>query len=133
MIGLGAMVIVIASTFLPMLSANSELTGFMKGLGEELQKQSSLWKADDDSSSTVAILIVVLAGIMGLFSLLSNKKHLFSIGTLLFSGLLLLISMKWFRDLREGKELIAMGTGLILFLAGSALGFVSSILGFMKK
>ncbi len=133
MIGLGAMAIVIASTFMPMLSANGELTGFMKGLGEELQKQSSLWKADDDSSSTVAILIVVLAGFMGLFSFLANKKHLFSIGTLLFSGLLLLISMKWFRDLREGKELIAMGTGLILFLAGSGLGFISSILGFMKK
>ncbi len=133
MIGLGAMAIVIASTFMPMLSTNGELTGFMKGLGEELQKQSSLWKADDDSSSTVAILIVVLAGFMGLFSFLANKKHLFSIGTLLFSGLLLLISMKWFRDLREGKELIAMGTGLILFLAGSGLGFISSILGFMKK
>jgi hypothetical protein len=70
---------------------------------------------------------------MGLFSFLSNKKHLFSIGTLLFSGLLLLISLKWFRDMKESKELLTMGTGLILFLSGSALGFVSSILGFMKK
>ncbi len=70
---------------------------------------------------------------MGLFSFLANKKHLFSIGTLLFSALLMLISMKWFRDLREGGELVSMGTGLILFLAGSGLGVISSFLGFMKK
>ena len=133
MIGLGAMVIVIASTFMPMLSANSELSGLMKGLGEELQNQSSLWKATDDSSSTVAILIIVLASLMGLFSFLANKKHLFSIGTLLFSALLMLISYKWFRDLNEYKEIASMGTGLILFLAGSGLGVISSFLGFMKK
>lgn len=125
MIGLGAMVIVIASTFMPMLSINLKMEG--------LENQFSLWKADDDSSSTVAILIIILAALMGLFSFLANKKHLFSIGTLLFSALLMLISMKWFRDLREGGELVSMGTGLILFLAGSGLGVISSFLGFMKK
>lgn len=125
MIGLGAMVIVIASTFMPMLSINLKMEG--------LENQFSLWKADDDASSTVGTLIIILAVLMGLFSFLANKKHLFSIGTLLFSALLMLISMKWFRDLREGGELVSMGTGLILFLAGSGLGIISSFLGFMKK
>lgn len=122
MIGLGAMALVIISTMFPMISGN-----------EMVEKMSSLWSAGDESSSTVAIIILVLALLMGLFSFLSNKKHLFSIGTLIFSGLLLLISMKWFRDMREGGELFSYGMGLILFLIGSSLGAISSILGFMKK
>ena len=133
MIGLGAMVIVIASTFLPMLNVNAKMLEGFGELVEKLQNETSLWKAEKEGSATVGVIIIVLASLMGLFSFLSNKKHLFSIGTLLFSGLLLLISLKWFRDMKESKELLTMGTGLILFLSGSALGFVSSILGFMKK
>ena len=122
MIGLGAMVLVIVSTMFPMISGN-----------EMVEKMSSLWTAGDDSSSTVAIIILVLAVLMGLFSFLANKKHLASIGTLIFSGLLLLISMKWFRDMGEGGGMFSYGLGLILFLIGSSLGAISSILGFMKK
>ena len=133
MIGLGAMVIVIASTFMPMLDVNAKMLEGFEGLLEKLQNETSLWKSEKEGSSTVGIIIIVLASLMGLFSFLANKKHLFSIGTLLFSALLMLISMKWFRDLREGGELVSMGTGLILFLAGSGLGVISSFLGFMKK
>lgn len=133
MIGLGAMVIIIASTFMPMLDVNAKMLEGFEGLLEKLQNETSLWKSEKEGSSTVGIIIIVLASLMGLFSFLANKKHLFSIGTLLFSALLMLISMKWFRDIKESKELLTMGTGLILFLAGSGLGVISSFLGFMKK
>ncbi len=133
MIGLGAMAIVIASTFMPMLDVNAKMLEGFGGLLEKLQNETSLWKAEKEGSATVGIIIIVLAALMGLFSFLANKKHLFSIGTLLFSALLMLISMKWFRDIKESKELLTMGTGLILFLAGSGLGIISSFLGFMKK
>jgi len=125
MIGLGAALLVIVSTFLPMISLNTPMAG-MEDLG-------SLWKSSDEDSQTVATIILVLAGLMGLCSFLSNKKHLFSIGTLIMSGLLMLISMKWFRDINESMGIFKLGMGLILFLVGSGLGFVSSILGFMKK
>lgn len=122
MIGLGAAALVIISTFLPMLSGN------------ELAEQfSSMWNGEVESNTTVATIILVLALIMALFSFLANKKHLFSIGTLIFAGLLMLISMKWFRDLNDSAGMFKMGTGLILFLIGSGLGVISSILGFMKK
>jgi hypothetical protein len=122
MIGLGAALLVIVSTFFPMISGNE--------LVEEL---SSLWSGADEDNQTVATIILVLAGLMGLFSFLANKKHLFSIGTLIMSGLLMLISMKWSRDIGDSAGMFSYGMGLILFLVGSGLGLVSSILGFMKK
>ncbi len=125
MLGLGAALLVIVSTFLPMISLNAPMAG-MEDLG-------SLWKSPDEDSQTVAKMIIVLAGLMGLCSFLANKKHLFSIGTLLMSALLMLISMKWFRDINESAGIFKLGMGLILFLVGSGLGLVSSILGFMKK
>jgi hypothetical protein len=94
---------------------------------------SSLWSAAQENNTTVGIIILILVGLMALFSFLANKKHLFSIGTLLMSGLLMLISMKWFRDINESAGILKLGIGLILFLVGSGLGFVASILGFMKK
>jgi hypothetical protein len=41
--------------------------------------------------------------------------------------------MKWFNDMSEGGAMFSYGLGLILFLIGSSLGAISSILGFMKK
>ncbi len=130
MIGLGAALLVIVSTFFPMISGND--------LAEEL---SSLWNSTENEmyfeiakeNQTRGIIILVLAGLMGLFSFLSNKKHLFSIGTLIMSGLLMLISLRWSSDIGDSAGTLKFGMGLILFLVGSGLGLVSSILGFMKK
>jgi hypothetical protein len=49
------------------------------------------------------------------------------------SAFLMLISMKWSSDIGDSAGMFSYGMGLILFLVGSGLGLVSSILGFMKK
>ena len=59
MLGLGAALLVVVSTFFPMISGNE--------LVEEL---SSLWGGADEDNQTVAIIILVLSGLMGLFSFL---------------------------------------------------------------
>lgn len=117
MIGLGATLLVIVSTFLPLI----------KFAGME---SPSIW-GSGENGTVVGIIVFVLAGLMGLFSLLANKKHLASIGTLIMSGLLILIATAWISKMNESSA--AYGMGLILFIAGSALGAISSILGFMKK
>ncbi len=117
MLGLGSTALIIISVFLPMLS----LAGISVGL----------FDAGDRTGKEVGILIIVLACLMGLFSFLANKKHLFSIGTFIFSALLVLISMKWFNDASSSGA--SYGSGLILYVLGSVLGLVSSVLGFMKK
>jgi hypothetical protein len=118
MIGLGAMVLVIVSSFLPLI----------KFAGMD---SPSIWAAGEDGK-TVAFIVIAVAVLAGLFSFLANKKHLFSIGTLLFSGILILIAMAWITKMGETPG-AAYGMGLILYLAGTALVFISSILGFMKK
>ncbi|MEN9998740.1 MAG: hypothetical protein RI922_1730 [Bacteroidota bacterium] len=118
MIGLGAMVLVIISTFLPLI----------KYAGMD---SPSIWAAGENGQ-TVGIIVMVVSILVGLFSFLANKKHLASIGTLLFSGILILIALAWISKMGE-TEGAAYGMGLILFLVGTALAFISSILGFMKK
>ncbi len=118
MIGLGAMALVIVSTFLPLI----------KYAGMD---SPSVWGAGENGQ-TVGIIVLVVSLLVGLFSFLANKKHLASIGTLLFSGILVLISLAWISKMGE-TEGAAYGMGLILFLVGTALAFISSILGFMKK
>ena len=117
-IGLGAMALVIISTFLPLI--------------KYLEMDSpSVWGAGPNGE-TVGIIVIVLAGLMGLFSFLANKKHIASIGTLIMSALLILISLIWVGQANEAEG-TSYGMGLILFLVGSFLGLISSILGFMKK
>ncbi len=117
MIGLGAALLVIVSTFLPMLSIG--------GIG------AGLFDAGDERGKEIAYMIIVLALLMAGFSFLANKKHLASIGTFIFASLLTLISFKWFSDATEFNA--DYGSGLILYLLGSISGVISSILGFMKK
>lgn len=117
MLGLGAALLVIVSTFLPMLSIG--------GIG------AGLFDAGDRQGKEIAYVIIVLAILMAGFSFLANKKHLASIGTFIFAGLLTVISIKWFND--ADKLGADFGSGLILYLFGSVLGVISSILGFMKK
>lgn len=117
MLGLGAMALIIVSVFLPMLSLGGISVGLFDG--------------GDRTGKEVGILIIVLACLMGLFSFLANRKHLFSIGTFIFAALLALISMKWFNDAADSGA--SFGAGLIMYLIGSGLGIVSSIMGFMKK
>lgn len=76
-------------------------------------------------------IIIGLALAMGLFAFLANKKHLASIGTLIFALLLSLISLKWFNDATNLGA--SYGMGLILYLLASFAGIVASVLGFMKK
>lgn len=118
MIGLGAMALVIVSTFLPLI----------KYAGMD---SPSVWGAGENGQ-TVGIIVLVVSLLVGLFSFLANKKHLASIGTLLFSGILVLISLAWTSKMGE-TEGASYGMGLILFLVGTALAFIASILGFMKK
>jgi len=118
MIGLVAMLLVIISTFLPLIK-------YMD------MDSPSVWGAGENGQ-VVGIVVLVLAGLMGLFSFLANKKHIASVGTLIMSGILILIAMLWVGKTNE-TEGASMGMGLILILVGSLLGLISSILGFMKK
>jgi hypothetical protein len=119
MIGLGAMVLVIVSTFLPLISNSAG------------QDSPSLWALNEDGR-TMGMIVIGISVISGLFSFLANKKHLASIGTLLFSGILVLIASAWITLMSEEPG-ATYGMGLILYIAGTALIFISSILGFMKK
>lgn len=119
MIGLGAMVLLIISTFLPLISNAAG------------QDSPSLW-ALGENGTIVGTIVIVLAGLVGLFSFLANKRHLASIGTLLFTGILVLISLAWISKMNETPS-ASYGMGLILYLTGTVLAFISSILGFMKK
>ena len=80
----------------------------------------------------MGMIVIGISVISGLFSFLANKKHLASIGTLLFSGILVLIASAWITLMSEEPG-ATYGMGLILYIAGTALIFISSILGFMKK
>lgn len=117
MLGLGATVLIIISIFLPMISVG----GY--GVG--------LFDTNDRQGATIAYIIIGLALAMGLFAFLANKKHLASIGTLIFALLLSLISLKWFNDATNLGA--SYGMGLILYLLASFAGIVASVLGFMKK
>lgn len=118
MIGLGAMALVIIGTFLPLI--------------KYLDMDSpSIWGVPERGTA-VGVIVLILAGLMGIFSYLANKKHLASIGTLIMSAILVLISMLWVGQTKE-YEGASMGMGLILILVGSGLGLIASIMGFMKK
>lgn len=117
MAGLAATAIVVISVFLPMLSVGGVGVGLFDG--------------GDRQGKEIAYVIIVLALIMGAFSFLANKKHLASIGTFIFAGLLSALSIKWFND--AGSLGASFGTGMIMYLVGSVLGLVSSVMGFMKK
>jgi len=115
MLGLGAALLVIISTFLTLIT--------VAGVS------ATVWTLREDT--TVGIVLLVIAGLMGVFSLLANKKNLASIGTLIMSAILVCIAMIWAGDAKEQGA--TMGIGLILLIVGSVLGFISSIMGFMKK
>lgn len=117
LVGLGATLIVIIAIFLPMVSVGG------MGVG--------LFDAGDRGGKEIAYIIISLAVLMGAFSFLANKKHLASIGTLIFSLLLALISLKWFNDATTLGA--SYGIGLILYVLGSVLGLIGAVLGFMKK
>ncbi len=116
LLGLGAMVLIIISLFLPMLSV----------LGMSMSLSNGIPRGNE-----IMYFLVALAALMGLFAFLANKKHLASIGTLIFAGLLAAISLKWFSDASTLGA--SYGIGLILYVVGSLLGLISAILGFMKK
>ena len=101
---------------------------------------TSLWSTEDiglipdnvSKNHLFGIIILILAILMGVFSLLANKRNWFSFGTFAMAILLLLISSKWTIDLFKFSDM-KFGLGMILYLIGTLLGYVSSILGFAKK
>ena len=122
MIGLGAAGLTVLSTFFPMLSG-----------GELIEKLSSVWGGENETMQQVGIMMLIIAAFIGLFAFLANKKHLASIGTFLFSALLLLLTMRWSRDVQDSQGLVTYGTGFFIFVLGGVAGVVSAIMGFMKK
>ena len=115
-------ILIIISIFLPLVSLK---------LGP-ISESVSLWEGGlkTKGDNTAAILILVMAILIALFSFLSNKKHLASIGTILVSPLLLLVAFIWYRD---ASELDAVGIGLYLLILGGLGAVVSAVMGFMKK
>ncbi len=116
LLGLGAMLLIIISLFLPILSVG----GMSMGLSDGIPR-----------GKEIMYFLIVLAALMGIFAFLANKKHLASIGTFIFAGILAAISLKWFNDASTLGA--SFGTGLILYVVGSLLGVISAVLGFMKK
>lgn len=87
MLGLGAMALTIIATFLPLI--------------KYLDMDSpSIWGVPERGTA-VGMIVLILAGLMGLFSFLANKKHLASIGTLVMSAILILIAMLWVGQTNE--------------------------------
>ncbi len=116
LLGLGAVLLIIISIFLPILS----IGGISAGLFDAGQR-----------GKEIAYVILVFVALMGLFAFLANKKHLASIGTLIFAGVLGAIAMVFFNETKaQGGDI---GMGVILMLVGTVLGLVSAFLGFMKK
>jgi hypothetical protein len=116
LLGLGAVLLIIISIFLPIVK-----TAVKSGL---------LFDGSREGKELGYVILVIVA-IMGLFAFLANKRHLASIGTLIFAGLLCAIGGVFYSVINE--EGGTMGMGLVLFLVGSILGIVSAVLGFMKK
>jgi hypothetical protein len=56
-----------------------------------------------------------------------------SIGTFLFSAILLLLTIRWSRDVEDSQGLVSYGTGFFIFVLGGLAGIVSAVMGFMKK
>jgi hypothetical protein len=122
MIGLGAAGLTILSTFFPMLSG-----------GEMIEQLSSMWGGDNETMRQVGIMMVIIGAFIGLFAFLANKRHLASIGTFLFSAILLLLTIRWSRDVEDSQGLVSYGTGFFIFVLGGLAGIVSAVMGFMKK
>jgi hypothetical protein len=122
MIGLGAAGLTILSTFFPMLSG-----------GEMIEQLSSMWGGDNETMRQVGIMMVIIGALIGLFAFLANKRHLASIGTFLFSAILLLLTIRWSRDVEDSQGLVSYGTGFFIFVLGGLAGIVSAVMGFMKK
>ena len=128
--GLIATILVIVSTFFPMISGN-----------EIYENLTSLWANDEFGlnvndtigKKTIAIIIIILAALMGIFSMLASQRNWFSFGTFIMSVFLMVISTNWSFDILKYNDDGDFGLGIILLMAGSFLGYLSSILGFMKK
>lgn len=131
-LGLISVALFVAAIFLPMFSFSTP----------EETKIFSLWSSGDYGiDKSVAYMLLVIIGIMGLFALLASKKHMASIGTFIFAGLLLAFSINWIHDaIYMSKHLyadtdfnISYNIGIFVFVIGALAGLTSSVLGFMKK
>jgi len=115
LIGLGAAGLALIATFLPIASGLSY----------------NFWNTEDQNWDNIRMVLLCFIAGIALFSFLSNKKHLFAIGNLFSSLLVLGLMILMFTAYKE-KNLEA-GTGIYLLLVSSIVGLVSSVLGFMKK
>jgi hypothetical protein len=118
-IGIIAGLMTIISIFLPILKGikSSTLQDYLKETG-------------DSSLHTIFFTVSVL---LLLSSFLANKKHLFSILTLLASSVILLLAYIFYGAITKSYGADNIGYGIYVMALAGVLGVVSSFLGFMKK
>ncbi len=130
MIGLGAAGLTILSTFFPMLSGGEMIEQLS---GHDIEQETSMWGGVNETMRQVGIMMVIIGTFIGLFAFLANKRHLASIGTFMFSAILLLLTIRWSRDVEGSQGAVVYGTGFFIFVLGGLAGIVSAVMGFMKK
>ena len=117
-LGLGAAALAFIGTFLPVASG----------------ADATFWNSGNSDVDAFLYLILFLISMIGLFSFLANKKHLFSIGTFLSAlSLFSLLAAVFILAKNDGAPATVYGTGLYILLISPLIAIITSILGFMKK
>jgi len=122
-IGCIASALSILSVFVPFISFEIKLIG--------LSESYSLWEGAELQDDCEFVLFLLISQFMGgICAWLANKKHLFSIATLVVFAFVTMIACVKLSDL---SYLQNAEVGLYLMMIAGLLGIVSSVLGFMKK